>query len=248
MTSDVNLMILTCKECTLFLPSQALEPQVATVASRPFERVSVDLGHQKGHEYLIFADRYSGWPMAKPLKRLDTETVIAVLDHWFLDHGKPVSIWSDGGPQFLEKFTAWYDSQHIEHELSSPYHHESNGHAECAVREMKNLLRKTKSFSDFRKGLMEYRNTPRYDGLSPAQWYHGRRQRTSAVALPSAYDRIFDAKLAEHMDQREEKMRKHQSHADQSSRPGTPMEPGHRVIKQNMKTHRWDQQATIVSR
>ena len=49
------------------------------------EHVSIDLGHQNGQEYLIFADRYSGWPMVKPLKKLDTETVIAVLDDWFLD-------------------------------------------------------------------------------------------------------------------------------------------------------------------
>ena len=49
------------------------------------EHVSIDLGHQNGQEYLIFADRYSGWPMVKPLKKLDTETVFAVLDDWFLD-------------------------------------------------------------------------------------------------------------------------------------------------------------------
>jgi hypothetical protein len=248
MTKDVNLMVSTCRQCTMYLPSQALEPQVATVASCPFNCVSIVLGHQKRHEYLNFVDRYSGWPMVKLLKRLDTEAIIAILDYWFLDHGKPVSIQSDGRPQFLEKFKAWCDSQHINHELSSAYHHGSNGHPECAVREMKHLLGKTNTFLEFRRGLMEYRSTPWYDGLSPAQGYYGRQQRTDAVALLSAYDRISDAKLAEHEARREEKMKKHQSHADQSSRPRTPMEPGHRVITQNMKTHRWDQQAIIVSR
>ena len=32
--------------------------------------------------------------------------------------------------------------------------------------------------------LREWRNTPRYDGLSPAQGLYGRRQRTEAVVIP----------------------------------------------------------------
>ena len=248
MTNDVKLMISTCKECTLYLPSQTLEPQINTTATRPFESVSIDLGKQNGKEHLIFADRYSGWTLVRPLKKLDTEAVTTILEDWFLEHGKPVSIRSDGGPQFREKFTQWCERQHIRHELSSAYHHESNGHAECAVREMKHLLGKTESFNDFRNALREWRNTPRYDGLSPAQWLYGRRQRTDAPAIPAAYDRIPDAKFAEHEARREEKMDKHRSYSDQSSRPLKPMKPGDKVIAQNTLTKRWDTHATIISR
>ena len=95
----------------------------------------------------------------------------------------------------------------------------SNGHTECAVREMKKLLGKTKSLSEFRKALLEYRNTPRFDGLSPAQWYLGRRQRTDAVALPIAYDHVTNATLAKHEAQREEQMVRQRHDADRSSRP-----------------------------
>ena len=182
------------------------------------------------------------------MKKLDTEAVTTILEDWFLEHGKPVSIRSDGGPQFREKFTQWCERQHIRHELSSAYHHESNGHAECAVREMKHLLGKTESFDDFRNALREWRNTPRYDGLSPAQWLFGRRQRTDAPAIPAAYDRIPDAKFAEHEARREEKMDKHRSYSDQSSRPLKPMKPGDKVIAQNTLTKRWDTRATIISR
>ena len=42
---------------------------------------------------------------------------------------------------------------------------------------------KTDTFDEFRVALTEWRNTPRFDGLSPAQWFLGYRQRT---ATPTA--------------------------------------------------------------
>ena len=47
-------------------------------------------------------DRYSGWPMVKPLKKLNTAEVISILEDWFLEHGKPVDLRSDRGPQFRQ--------------------------------------------------------------------------------------------------------------------------------------------------
>ena len=41
---------------------------------------------------------------------------------------------------------------------SSAYHHESNGHAECAVPEMKKLLGKKTSYAVFHRALREYWN------------------------------------------------------------------------------------------
>ena len=103
----------------------------------------------------------------------------------------------------------------IRHELSSAYHHESNGHAECAVREIKKLLAKTPTYKAFQQALRNYRNCPRYDGLSPAQWYFGRRQRTEAVAFPSAYEHIPDRIVAEHELQRQRTTDKLRTHHQQ---------------------------------
>ena len=84
----------------------------------------------------------------------------------------------------------------IVHEKSSPEHHESNGHVESTVKEMKKLLEKIGTWKKFQPALTEWRNTPRVsDGFSPAQWAFGRRQRTSCPALPSAYDHITDKDL-----------------------------------------------------
>jgi hypothetical protein len=153
MTNAVELMVSRCVECTACLPAQALEPQIATEATRPFEKFSIDLGKQKGKNYLIGIDRYSGWPMVAQLPKEDTKTITDKLDDWFIEHGIPVSIRTDGGPQFRGPFTTWCAKHHIRHELSSAYNHESNGHAECTVREMKKLLTKTPSYIAFRRAL-----------------------------------------------------------------------------------------------
>ena len=113
---------------------------------------------------------------------------------------------------------------------------------------MKHLLGKTGSYDKFRFALREWRNTPRYDGLSPAQWLYGRRQRTEAVAIPQAYERITDSKFSEHETRREEKMEKGKTTADQASRPLKPMKPGDTVYVQDPKSSRWDSTAKIVEK
>ena len=60
MTNQIELMIANCRECTAALSSQTLEPQIPMEATRPFERISIDLGYKKGNNYLIGMDRYSG--------------------------------------------------------------------------------------------------------------------------------------------------------------------------------------------
>ena len=93
MTNAIGIMVANCRECTVALPSQPLEPQIPTKATRPFERISIDLRYQKGKNYLIGIDRYSGWPMAAPIpKKANTRTITDILDNWLVEHGIPVSI------------------------------------------------------------------------------------------------------------------------------------------------------------
>jgi hypothetical protein len=182
----------------------------------------------------------------RPLTKRHTKAVTDILEGWFLDHGVPISIRTDGGSQFRGPFETWCKKQGITQELSSAHHHESNGHAECAVREMKKLLGKTESPLEFRRALREWRNKPRFDGLSPAQWYLGRRQRTDAAALPEAYERITDATLKQHEAQREKYTEIRRRGAKRSSRTRPPLEPAQQVFIQNEKNKRWDRHGTIV--
>ena len=177
-------------------PSKLMEPLMPTKAIRPFEALSVDLGQLKGAHYLVLVDRYTGRPLVHKLRKLDMRAVPDALDIWFMEYGKPVRIRSDGGPQIRGPFEAWAKRENIIHIPTSPYNHQVNGAAECAVREMKKLLEKTDQiWHQFWLALREYQNTPCFDGLSPAQWLFRHRQRTEAAAAPKAYARIDDEKL-----------------------------------------------------
>ena len=122
--------------------------------------------------------------------------------------GKPVRLRSDRGPQFRSEFEDWAKKEKLTYELSSPYDHQSNGHAEVAVREMKHLLTQTeRNWQKFRLVLREYRNTPQFDGLSPSQWLTGYRQRTDVPAAPSAYERITDEQLKSHLNRSRQESR-----------------------------------------
>ena len=248
MKNDIKNVVSSCEECMRMLPSQPLEPQINTYASRPFEAVSTDLGKQAGVHYLILVDRYSGWPMAVPLKNLDTKAVTTELDEWFIDYGKPERLRSDGGPQFRDEFKSYLKDRNITHELSSAYHHESNGHAENAVREVKRLLEKTNSWAEFRKALREYRNSPRKDGLSPAQWLYGRRQRTDVPAVPQAYRRLSN----EEIDSFDERRREGEMEV-KKPRSMPQLKVGQEVLVQNPKSSlptskRWETKGTIVKK
>ena len=89
------------------MPSQALQPQKAIEVSWPFKKCIIDLGKQKGTNYLIGADRNTGWPMVAPLPNVDTKIITDILDDWFIKHVIPVSIQTDGGRQFQGLFITW---------------------------------------------------------------------------------------------------------------------------------------------
>lgn len=57
---------------------------------------------------------------------------------------------------------------------------QSNGHAEVTVKSMKRLVAKTETMEsdEFLQGLLEFRNTPRSDGRSPAQIVFGHAVRS----------------------------------------------------------------------
>ena len=169
----------SCEFCLERSASQQKEPLIKTVAKAPMEQVSLDLFELAGKHYLIMVDRYSGFPFVYRLKSLTTKAVTNVLTSWFQDWGWPKRARSDGGPQFRSEFKQFCDDNNIIHELSSPYHSESNGHAEIFVKSMKSLLAKCeKKGENFRTALSEWRNVPRTSGkLSPAQLFLGRRQR-----------------------------------------------------------------------
>ena len=102
---------------------------------RPFDVVSADLFYVGKKVYMIFADRLSGYPLVNVwTKDLTTNQVVKQLQQYCSPFGKPLNFKSDGGAQFDSKeMREFLDEYSIEHGQSSPYHPESNGHAERNV-------------------------------------------------------------------------------------------------------------------
>ena len=89
-------------------------------------------------------------------------------------HGVPVTVHSDGGPQFSSQEFQTFDKEwEFEHTMSSPYSSHSNKRAESAVKIAKRLFKRS---ADPYMALLEWRNTPTIDmGSMPSQRLSSRR-------------------------------------------------------------------------
>ena len=94
------------------------------------------------------------------LEDKSSETNINKLKTMFATHGISTLFISDNGSNYTShEFSAFAWSWDFKHETSSPYHSQSNGKAESAVKFVKSMLRKTSSDGDFWKALLGWRNT-----------------------------------------------------------------------------------------
>ena len=192
--SNIQNMICSCRARAERLPSQALEPLLFDpLPSRPFENTAADLFHYSGRTFLVYTDRYSGWPAVSTTGRTATSSdIIYLLKEWMTDKGIPTILKTDGGPQFASQaFSDFCRQWGIHHVLSSPHHHEANGAVEAAVKAMKALITKTTTtgrmdVDEFRSGLLEFRNTPQAHDFSPAQLLYGQTLRSQLLTHPTA--------------------------------------------------------------
>ena len=62
MDADITQTRMKCSACNAMSPSQPREELLEDVVPTfPFEDVTIDFFSLKGHQYLVAADRYSGW-------------------------------------------------------------------------------------------------------------------------------------------------------------------------------------------
>ena len=243
MNTHIEQLCAQCPQCREKLPSQPREPLKQTQADAPMESVSLDLFSSSGKDYLTMVDRYSGYIFVARLHKTHTQAITDQMWSWFRDFGLPTTCRSDGGPQFRGEFAEFCQRYSITHEVSSPYNPQSNGHAEAAVKNAKYLLEKHNGYSrQFEEGLLEWRNTPRSDGFSPAQMLFGYRQRTQLPALASAYQSIDQSKA---QSTRRKTASGAKQCADKSATPLDKLQVGTKVLIQNPSTKRWTTQGTI---
>lgn len=193
--SDITNVVRACDACQMLLPSQQREVyRNDDKPTRPYESISADYFQVAGKSFLVIVDRLSGWPDVYPCG--SNTTTAATIDHfskYFSDHGAPVRLRTDGGPQFAAKaFSDFLLRWKVQHVITSPHHPQSNGHAEAAVKSLKHLILKVAPSGNIRtevfdRGLLEMRNTPNHSGRSPAQILFGHSLRTCVPAHPNSF-------------------------------------------------------------
>ena len=165
---DIQNTIESCSLCQENRPSLQKEPMMHDQPpSRPFEDVSADLFGHAGKSYLVYVDRLSGWIKISEFRHdPSSQQVISAIRKFFVDTGVPVRIRTDGGSQFSSsRFRQFLKRWGVIQALSSPHYAQSNGHAEAALKAMKNLVAKSTESGnidsdEFCEGLLEWLNTP----------------------------------------------------------------------------------------
>lgn len=178
---DIQSMVSNCPTCRENRNNKSEPLLMSQCPKNPWESISVDLLKFSGKWYMVIQDYYSRFIEIVQLTTLTSGTVISRLKNIIARHGIPVSLRSDGGTQFtsdeFKKFTVEYG---ITHCTSSPTFAQSNGSAEKAVDIAKRLLSRNRCIN---LALLEYRNTPLEQGLSPAELLYGRKLRTTLPSL-----------------------------------------------------------------
>ncbi|XP_043188392.1 uncharacterized protein K02A2.6-like [Amphibalanus amphitrite] len=254
LNSDIINVVGNCTTCQEHRSSLPQEPMaVDPPPTRIFEDVSSDLFSYAGRCYFVYVDRLSGWPVVHQLPRGDTTShqIIKALRDAFVNLGVPVRLRTDGGPQYKSREIASFLKRWgVHHVVSTPYYPQSNGHAESAVKAMKHLISKTtvngSLDDDFHRGLLEFRNTPRADGRSPAQVVFGHPIRSCVPAHRRSFATEWQEQ-AEECDYRASlNLQRAKQTYDSSAHPLKPLKAGDHVWLQDPISRRWDNLGTIV--
>ena len=197
MNSDIRHFISSCDVCRTYETKQCKETlKPHDLPSRPWEKLGIDLFTVHGKDYLVTVDFFSDFWEIDQLASTTSTAIIHKLKAHFARNGIPEQVVSDNAPNLtseeFDKFAQEWDFEHI---TTSPYHSQSNGKAESAVKAAKKMLRKArKSKTDPYLAMLAIRNTPTQgmDG-SPMQRMNNRRGRTrlpltSLMLQPNSLD------------------------------------------------------------
>ena len=246
MGQQIEDLIRRCQACRALAPSRQKEELQQESAARPMELICVELFEAEGKTFLAFVDAFTGYPFLEPLKTTGTTQVCQALEKWFNVFGYPRRIRTDGGPQFRGPFKQWCEDTHIKHDLSSPYHPQSNGRAEATVKNLKRIIIKCSMEKEsIYAALLEFRNTPREDGPSPNKMMFCRSIRGAKPMPRVADDPLTEAQTAGAMERQKGQARA-KAKFDKSTKTIKHVTVGSHVVVQNLMTKVWDRQGEVI--
>ena len=207
---------------------------------------------------LISVDRYSNWPIVQRAHE-GSKGLVNSLRRDFVTYGIPDELSSDGGPEYVAKYTEdFLKSWGVRHRISSVALPHSNCRAKIAVKTVKRMIIGNTSPNGeldtdaFQRAMLTYRNTPDPETrISPAMCIFGRPTRSTIPILPGRYQPHPTWQDA--LQKREDALRvRHFKIAERLSR-GTrlvpPLQVGDHVRLQNQvgnHPRKWDRTGVVI--
>jgi transposase InsO family protein len=180
MDADIQKYVLSCVPCqtnqtdrsNCYLSSW---PE----CSRFFERLHIDICFYSDRHFLVIVDAYTGFVDVHCLSNITSNQVIQSMQKTFRYFGYPVTVVCDNGRQLVSTaFKTFLNANSIQLVLTPPYHSQSNGKAERAIRSLKLFLNKN-IISNSSLSLVQHLSNfcmvnnffPNANGTTPAREY-----------------------------------------------------------------------------
>ncbi len=146
MSTELKTYISKCDVCLSNQNNQSKEPLMQhELVARPWSKVAADLCEFNGRTLLVIVDYYSNFIEVTQVTTTTTRSIIKAIKEVFARFGIPDILVTDNGPQFSSaEFGVFARMWNFDHVTSSPYHPQSNGKAENAVKTVKRLFKKCK--------------------------------------------------------------------------------------------------------
>ena len=143
MKSDIKDFTSKRETCASYSTRQQKETLIShEVPDRLCAKISTDLFNLDHKNYILTVDYFSGFFEIDRLYDLKVSTVIRKLKTHMARHGIPDELLADSGSQYTSReFKSFAKEYNFNHMTTSPYHHQSNGRAESAVKEAKKILK-----------------------------------------------------------------------------------------------------------
>ena len=208
------------------------------------EMISIDLFHVGHKNFVVIADRFSGYIWVEQLRDLSTKAITKIMNVITSTYGILISCRTDGGPQFRGSFKEYCDEKGIIHEILSPYNPQSNGHAEAAVKTAKHLLIKTTA-TTFPKALAAWRGTARKDKPRPNELFFGRKIRDKKAIVTNILQKSIQANSSRVPDNSSAKESADSDPSPHKNKHINDFQLGDTVRVRNQATMRWDTKAEV---
>lgn len=190
MHQNIEAYIKSCDLCQRFKNPTGLPPGYlhSIPVSKVFEHVHVDIvgplkQTNRGNIHIITAtDALSKWAFARPCQNIRTSEVIKFMEDCILSiHGRPQTIITDRGTQFTSgEWKEFVEKSKMKHNLTTPYHPQSNGIDERLNGTLVRILRNYVSYyqedwdEKLKWAVFVYNTTVHEStGYSPYQILHG---------------------------------------------------------------------------